>query len=166
MGDVAAAVDVSVCLYVCVSVRVCVSVCRCVPVRVVVTAGERRHCARGVALPARTNPAGAQEAAALQMTSFLLWGCNFQKFGGVDFKCCCHLESLKYPTPHVPNPLINPTPSFPPPRGVASGPAPGPESLDFPTPWLSRPLAGPGTGTPREGAGTSRGVEHIGGGVF
>jgi len=136
VGDVAAAVDVSVCLYVCVSVRVCVSVCRCVPVRVVVTAGERRHCARGVALPARTNPAGAQEAAALQMTSFLLWGCNFQKFGGVDFKCCCHLESLKYPTPHVPNPLINPTPSFPPRRGGRLRPRAGARVFRFPHPLV------------------------------
>ena len=99
MGDVAAAVDVSVCLYVCVSVRVCVSVCRCVPVRVVVTAGERRHCARGVALPARTNPAGAEEAAALQMTTVashffwgLLGGCSFQNFGNGDFKCNLSLD--------------------------------------------------------------------------
>ena len=60
--------------------RVCVSVCLCVWL----TAGERRHSAGSVALPARTNPAGAEEAAALQMTPV-----------ASDFFSCCGVEYLK-----------------------------------------------------------------------
>jgi len=74
---------------------VCVSVCLCVSL----TAGERRHSAGSVALPARTNPAGAEEAAALQMTTVashffwgLLGGCSFQNLGNGDFKCNLSLD--------------------------------------------------------------------------